>query len=485
MGRMITLFEISKPILDKLQVFFGFPGLDPDERLKRVLMISGVSLVVPVLLLFGLSHLFRGDSFLGWFLVIGGVLFPIFILSFHDSQNIDTPVRVCLAFAGCLFIYLLAVSGPHGHMAMWLYIYPPAVFFIFGLQEGFFFSALFLFASLFVLLFQGSLLNLIPLDPRFSLRFFISLSLVVFIAFFYELVRNRYLKEVKKNRSRVEEEKQNIAGAKKAAEEANRAKSDFLANMSHELRTPLNHILGFTELVVDKQAGDLNREQQEYLEDVLGSGRHLLSLINDILDLSKVEAGKLELEVSEVNLRGLLESSLTMVKEKALKHGIRLSQKIDGVPDWIGADQRKLKQILYNLLANAVKFTPEGGTVVLAARSLSYRQDGWVAGNGQGVEIPSQLPEESRWVEVSVRDTGIGLKKENLERIFSPFEQADNTAGRRYQGTGLGLSLTRRLVELHGGKCWAESEGEGKGSKFNFVIPFDPSWRKEAENGKR
>ena len=293
---------------------------------------------------------------------------------------------------------------------------------------------------------------------------------------------NNELKIEISERLRAEEE---LKRAKEGAESANRAKSDFLANMSHELRTPLNHILGFTELVADKQCGELNEVQEEYLNDVLQSSRHLLSLINDILDLSKVEAGKLELAAAEVSLRDLLMNSLLMVKEKALKHGIQLSLEIDGVPDWVPADERKLKQILYNLLANAVKFTPAGGTVVLAARSLSYRQGGWVAGNGQGVEIPFQPTGESRWVEVSVRDTGIGLKKEDLERIFAPFEQADNTVGRRYQGTGLGLSLTQRLVELHGGKSWAESEGEGKGSKFTFVIPFDPSWRKEAENGKR
>jgi signal transduction histidine kinase len=272
--------------------------------------------------------------------------------------------------------------------------------------------------------------------------------------------------------------------AKEVAEAASRSKSEFLANMSHELRTPLNHIMGFTELVVDRHVGELNEVQAEYLGDALASSRHLLSLINDILDLSKVEAGRLELDAAEVPLRDLLKHSLFMVKEKALKHSIQLSQEIDGVPDWVRADERKLKQILYNLLANAVKFTPEGGTVVLAARSLSYRQDGWAAGNGQGVEIPFQPAGEGRWVEVSVRDTGIGLKKEDLERIFLPFEQADNTASRPFQGTGLGLSLTRRLVELHGGNTWAESEGEGKGSKFIFMIPFDSSWRKEPENGK-
>ena len=272
---------------------------------------------------------------------------------------------------------------------------------------------------------------------------------------------------------------------KQAAEEANRAKSEFLANMSHELRTPLNHIIGFTELVLDKNFGDLNDQQEEYLTDVYNSSKHLLSLINDILDLSKVEAGKLDLDITEFVLEPVLKNSLVMVKEKAMKHGIHLSANADSIPPTIEADERKFKQIIYNLLSNAVKFTGDGGTVIVEASTVAC-----ILRTGRRFEDPQQLhvldevppsgfhqeqdPENSllQCVKIQVTDTGIGLKLEDRERIFRPFEQADGSASRYYQGTGLGLSLTKKLVQMHGGKIWVESEGEGKGSKFSFVIPI-------------
>ena len=468
---MSRLFGFSKSILDKVSKFFGLPDLNREEKFKRLLAISGACLTAPVLLVFGFAHLSRGESLLGWFLVIGGIIFVISLLSLPKVQKVVNLVRVDLTFAGCLFIYLLATSGPYGHMAVWLYVYPLAVFFMLGLREGALFSFIFSTATLLVLLFHGFLPNLIPLDPRFSIRFFISLFLVAFIAFFYELVRNYYHKEIEKNQLKLEEEKQNLLSAKRAAEEANRAKSEFLANMSHELRTPLNHIIGFTELVADQQAGELNETQTEYLGDVLSSARHLLSLINDILDLSKVEAGKMELEVSVVNLQALLLNSLTMVKEKASKHGLKLQTEIDGIPEWIRGDERKLKQVLYNLLSNAVKFSRDGGVVTLGALRLIHREDQWSTGDGHPVDIPHPPSRGGEWVGISVRDTGVGVRKEDLERIFVPFEQADNSAARRYQGTGLGLSLTQQLVELHGGKIWAESPGEGSGSTFHVILP--------------
>lgn len=236
---------------------------------------------------------------------------------------------------------------------------------------------------------------------------------------------------------------------------ASRTKSEFLANMSHELRTPLNHIIGFTELVVDEKFGPLSPQQMEFLDDVIRSGRHLLALINDILDLSKVEAGKLDLDPTTVHLRPLIDNCLMMVKERALKHRIKISTDMVQGPDTFQADERKLKQILYNVLSNAVKFTPDGGSI-------------WVR-----VAPESGSPAGQPALRFTIGDTGIGVPAEDLERIFLPFVQADSSVGRKYQGTGLGLALARKLVELHGGRIWAESDGRGKGSHFHFILPLE------------
>jgi signal transduction histidine kinase len=267
---------------------------------------------------------------------------------------------------------------------------------------------------------------------------------------------------------------------REAAEEANRAKSEFLANMSHELRTPLNHIIGFTELILDGHFGELNETQEEFLRDVLTSSLHLLSLINDILDLSKVEAGKLELDLSRMSLRSIVESSINMVKEKAIKGGLQLCTYFEQVPEEIVADERKLKQVLYNLLSNAAKFTPSGGKITVGVKEVTALvRPGLRRSDGRETQIvaedPFAQPSEGAvprpCVEISVIDTGIGIAIEDQQRIFNPFEQVESAASRKYHGTGLGLSLTKELIELHGGRIYVESNGLGTGSVFRFIIP--------------
>jgi signal transduction histidine kinase len=230
-------------------------------------------------------------------------------------------------------------------------------------------------------------------------------------------------------------------------EAANRHKSEFLANVSHELRTPLNAIIGFSEVLLEKMFGELNDKQNEYVDDILSSGRHLLSLINDILDLSKIEAGRMDLEVTTFYLPDAIENALLLIRERANRHGIKLDRKIDEQLGDFTGDERKVKQVLVNLLSNAVKFTPEGGQIKVEAGLSDHA------------------------VIISVTDTGIGIAKQDQEAIFEEFRQASGSYAHKREGTGLGLTLTRRFVEMHGGKIWVESE-LGKGSKFSFTLPI-------------
>ncbi|MCZ7402803.1 MAG: PAS domain S-box protein [Candidatus Methanoperedens sp.] len=242
---------------------------------------------------------------------------------------------------------------------------------------------------------------------------------------------------------------------KERLEYASQAKSEFLASMSHELRTPLNSILGFSQLLIDGMAGELNEKHRHFIENIHNSGNFLLNLINDILDLSKIEAGKIDLNIESIPLQATVEETITLIKEKAMKHRIIIKKEYDPGLGLIDADKQRVKQILFNLLSNAIKFSKEeGGTVTITTRKVDEN------------------------AQISVRDTGIGIKPENMEKLFQKFEQLDKGISQKYGGTGLGLAISKQLVELHGGRIWAESK-YGEGSEFTFLIPLEA--KKEGE----
>jgi signal transduction histidine kinase len=229
-------------------------------------------------------------------------------------------------------------------------------------------------------------------------------------------------------------------------EAASRHKSEFLANMSHELRTPLNAIIGFSEVLSERMFGEINEKQAEYIGDILQSGQHLLALINDILDLSKIEAGRMELELSDFDLPSVVENTLILVRERAVRQGITLGRTVDKHLGTIRADERKVKQVLLNLLSNALKFTPEGGRIEVRAAV----QDGLA--------------------KISVTDTGVGISPDDQEAVFEEFRQV-GTVSKKVEGTGLGLAISQKFIELHGGKIWVTSQ-LGTGSTFTFTLPL-------------
>ncbi len=276
---------------------------------------------------------------------------------------------------------------------------------------------------------------------------------------------------------RVQERTHELAVANRQLQAASRHKSEFLASMSHELRTPLNSVIGFSDLLLGQSVGPLNARQHHFLSNVHKSAQHLLRLINDILDLSKVEAGKFVLQREPVSVPAVLEDVLVIARGLANKKGQSLDAEIaaDLAPP-LSADPVRLKQILFNLLSNAVKFTPEGGTITVTARTVG--QSGQAPRHsGEDESSPSAGVPECRSaaaVEIAVQDTGAGIRPEDLPKLFREFVQLDTTQAQHHEGSGLGLALTRRLVELHGGRIWAESAGEGRGSRFTVALPAGP-----------
>ncbi|MDE1166164.1 MAG: PAS domain S-box protein [Pseudomonas sp.] len=262
-------------------------------------------------------------------------------------------------------------------------------------------------------------------------------------------------------------------------EHASLMKSEFLATMSHELRTPLNAVIGFSEALKDGMVGDMTDTQREYITDIFNSGQHLLSLINDILDLSKVEAGMMALELEPVELQSLLSNSLLIVREKAALQRIQLKLVMDADLGVLELDLRKTKQIVYNLLANAVKFSEQGGSVTLAVRQVPRGQVGLIEGDWPIYGFALTDSDCPQFLEVSVSDTGIGIAVDSMKKLFKAFSQIDSSLARKFEGTGLGLAMVKQLAELQGGSV-AVASREGAGACFVAWLPIRRSTVAEA-----
>jgi signal transduction histidine kinase len=267
-------------------------------------------------------------------------------------------------------------------------------------------------------------------------------------------------------RRRLEEE----VRERKRLEGVNRFKSQFLANMSHELRTPMNAVLGFSELLRDRRFGPLTEKQARFVNNILVGGRHLLALINDILDLAKIEAGKMRLDLAPIEVRSIIGGIGGVMQLQAEAKRQSILTQVDPDVGICVADGQRFNQILLNLLSNAIKFTPDGGQITVTARRGS-RVEGLGSSEGSPPDPKPYTLYAGDFIEIAVADTGIGFSPDDLPRLFQEFEQLEPFYTKRHQGSGLGLALCRRLVELHGGRIWASSEGEGRGSTFTFTIP--------------
>jgi len=268
---------------------------------------------------------------------------------------------------------------------------------------------------------------------------------------------------------------QEVEEANRQLARASRHKSEFLANMSHELRTPLNAILGFTELIIDGVYGKVPENLRESIEDIHTNGRHLLRLINDVLDLSKIEAGRMQLSLSDYSVQELIDSVVSATRSLAEEKQLKLKSQVDEDLPAASGDAKRLTQVLMNLVGNAIKFTPAGGSVNVTAKLVPSSEFGVSSSQPETRNPKPETARASEQIEIAVEDTGIGIAAEELERIFSEFRQVDSSITREYGGSGLGLSIAKRFVELHGGVIWAESQ-VGQGSVFCFRIPLKAQW---------
>jgi signal transduction histidine kinase len=434
------------------------PGLEfqfETERKRRFATIL-VALIVPLLIYYTIRHFIHGELLES---AVNGAAALCLTAALLFRRTIfvryrDTIYLLIAAVMWAFMIYLtINNEGDDSSRAFWLLIYPAVSIHLLGVRRSLpWVVSLFLLAGVYMYT-SHPLLSEFPISGEGKIRFLLAYAVISVVSYGSSLMRVRFSNELVSQNTNLQSEKAKLARAMHLAESANEAKSGFLSNMSHELRTPLNHIIGFTELVADERPGPLNKKQKEYLHDVLGSSGHLLSLINDVLDLSKVESGEMECVLGSVNVRDVVAQSAKVLDSEAHLKGIVFTTSFVDVPATIIADERRLRQILLNLFSNAVKFSNDGGSVKVVC---GLQKD---AGEGR------------RSVFVSVQDFGAGIAAADQRRVFDPFVQIESGNSGKHQGTGLGLSLTRRLVDLHDGDISVESAGLGKGSTFTVTFP--------------
>ncbi|HVY53371.1 MAG TPA: ATP-binding protein [Gammaproteobacteria bacterium] len=411
------------------------------------------AIVTPVLA--GFYYLFECPQSALVILLAGSfIIAAAILLKFTHSLFLSREIIISSLFL-CLIWLAYHLGGIFSPPAYWLVLPPLTAIFLGGLRDGFFWGVLSLYAVVIFFFLEYKNVTLPPYHVVNNLALqAISVGglilIVISLLYFFEHGKQKAAYDINETNQQLHTTKIAAENLAKKAEIANRLKTEFLANMSHELRTPLNAIIGFSELILSGKVGAPPKEHQEYLNDILSSAHHLLELINDILDLSKIETGKMAFHPESVDLKNLVRevtSSLnTMIRQKHLEFNIEINPALT----YVIIDSRKLKQVLYNYLSNAIKFTPIGGTIKIIIGPINDNQ-----------------------FKLEVIDTGIGIRKEDLDKLFIEFQQLDSTFTKRYSGTGLGLALTRRIVEAQGGQVGVKSE-LGKGSNFYAVLPSRP-----------
>jgi len=426
------------------------------ELLRRIRLLHLLALTAVIILtIMSIIVFIEGKPYLSAVNMTGASIFLILRYYLIKTGNFTKASLggLTLSFIFLLFFFISGGNNNTGHV--WSFLFPILASFLLGAKRGFIISFIYICVVIFSGFFDFQFQTTYPME--FRIRFAMSLFAMSLLSFYIGFISedntkkhtdtNIHLKKVVKGLKQTELQ---LIEAKENAEESNKSKSEFLRNMSHELRTPLNHIIGFSQIMKDEIPGPVNETQKEYLGDVLDSSSHLLSLINDLLNIARIESGKVELFLEPIDFSKLLTETVAIYKIKANNKKLKITLNSETLPDTIMADKRKITQILYNLLSNAVKFTNESGLIIISTKTDNKKNE----------------------VIISIKDTGIGLEEKNMNLIFNSFGQVESDATRKYDGTGLGLSLTKNLVEIHGGRIWVESEGLGMGSTFSFTLPL-------------